>query len=126
MFKVKSSIILLLHVSIISFFLGCDLNSNKNQNYVSAPADDRALIYSKSDQDTIKTVEKNSTQKPLFVNETMINKNKLQKRDPENQTPLGIWWIFAIGISIIVILYYIKLLIRKQKIILEKLEEHSH
>jgi hypothetical protein len=121
LFKVKNKLLILLHVSLAFVFFGCDI-SNKNQAYISSTSEKEALIHPKIQKD-IKEEEK--TNNALFINETIINSEKLQEKERKVQSSLGKWWLLAIPISIFIVIYYIKLLMRKQKIILEKMEEHN-
>ena len=122
MFRVKNKLFILLHVSLAFLFFGCDV-SNKNQAYISDSSHKEVLIFPKETKEIQKEEKKKSN--PLFINETLVNKAKLQKRERNNQDILSKWWLFAIAVSIFIIIYFIRLLMRKQKIILETLKEHS-
>ena len=123
MFRVKNNFFILLHVSLAFLFFGCDI-SNKNQAYISNSSQKEVLIYPKESKEIEKEDEKKKSN-PLFINETLVNKAKLQERKKSNQSILSKWWLLAIPISIFIIIYFIRLLMRKQKIILEKMKEHS-
>ena len=122
MFRAKNKLFILLHVSLVFLFFGCDIN-NKNQAYISNSSHKEVFIFPKETKEIQKEKKKKSN--PLFINETLVNKAKLQKRERNNQDILSKWWLFAIPVSIFIIIYFIRLLMRKQKIILETLKEHS-
>lgn len=117
MFRVKNKLLVLLHVSLALLFLGCEIN-NTNQNYLSNTSHREALIFPKETKATQKEEEKSN---PFFINESLVNKTKLQEREKSSQSLLSRWWLFAIAISIFTVIYFM----RKQKIIFEKLQKRS-
>jgi len=97
-------------------FLGCEIN-NTNQNYLSNSSHKEALIFPKE----TKATQEEEKSNPLFVNESLINKAKLQEREKSSQNLLSRWWLFTIAISIFIVIYFM----RKQKIIFEKAQKRS-
>jgi len=121
LYRVKNKLFIFLHVSLAFMFFGCDI-SNKNQAYISNSSHKEILIFPKDTKELEKEDEQIKSN-PLFINETLVNKTKLQEKETIDQSILGKWWLLAIPISIFIIIYFIRLLMKKQKIILEKLNE---
>jgi hypothetical protein len=112
----------LLPLILILFFLGCDESRPRSHNYLSKDSNHQALIYPKQEisQDS---QDETSQEKPIFQNEHIINASKIQKQEPASHSILSLWWILAIVISLGIIVYYIKLLSKKQKLMLDTLQE---
>ncbi len=118
MFKVKNKLFLLLHVSILLLFLGCDESLPKSQNYINHNNTLVSFSHIKIDNDTNNTKKR----KKLFSQESVINKDKLQHTN-QKKTTISSWWIYAIFFSLIIVIYFIVRLMKKQKIILENLKK---
>jgi hypothetical protein len=111
-----------LHVILIFFLLGCDENNPKSHNFLNKNSHDQTLIYPK--KEILKDSEEEASQeRQIFQNEHIINAQKIQEQAPSSHGILSLWWIMAIVISLGIIIYFIKLLSKKQKLILDKLQE---
>ncbi len=115
---------LILHVSLLFIFLGCGEISNKTQDYLGKTPQDKAVIYSEVEEKKREVaLQKEKNTKVAFIKETLVNQQKVQIIATKHDTLLSKWWLLAIGISIITIIYFIALLMKKQKIILEQLQK---
>jgi hypothetical protein len=122
LFRVKNrkfTLQILLHVSLLLLFSGCEESNPKSQNYLNHNETFVSITHTKIDKD--KSIKERNTRKKLFSNESVINKEKLKDIKTEKYISLNSWWLYAIVISIIVIIFFITLLMKKQKIILDNL-----
>ena len=113
---------MLLHVSLVIFFLGCDEGNPKSQNYLDHNETYSSVVYLKIDKDNNEKIKETIHTKNLFSNKSVVNKDKLQNIKTKNYIALDSWWLYAIIISLFIVIYFIALLMKKQKIILQNLK----
>lgn len=109
-----------LYLIVLLFLLGCDESHPKSHNFLAQSSHDQALIYPK---EAIDSKQEAASEKQIFQNEQIINDHKIQKREPSSHSILSLWWIVAIALSLIIIVYYLKRLAKKNRQMLEILQE---
>jgi len=109
-----------LHLIVLLFLLGCDESHLKSHDFLSHNSHDKALIYPK---EAIDSKQEAASEKQIFQNEQIINDQKIQKREPSSHGILSLLWILAIALSLIIIVYYLKRLAKKNREMLEILQE---
>ena len=97
--------------------LGCDEGKNITQSYVSNDGLQKSLLYKKTkEQKSVDTKPARSAKKTTPRELLPI----------EKESNFSIWWFIAIMIGLFFTLRYISLLIKKQKKILDKLQEKAN
>jgi len=107
-----------LHVIVFFLLWGCNESHPKSHNYLSQNT--HTLIYPKEANDT---EEEATKEKAIFKNEQIINAQKIQKKEPSSSGIFSLWWIVAIALSLIIIVYYLRRLAKKNRQMLDILQE---
>ncbi|MEA1920003.1 MAG: hypothetical protein U9N52_09200 [Campylobacterota bacterium] len=114
-------------LSLLMFiFFGCNESNLKSQNYLLGSLDHNSLNYTHAQEKKSQAErEEKEEEKNLFVNESIINEEKLNDSALDDKDIFNPWWLLAIPVSLMIIIFFIRLLLTKQKTILQKLQEES-
>ncbi len=121
MFRAKNNIsvlYILLHVSVIFIFSACDENEIKSQDYINH----NETLISFRHIDIKRDSKKRADNGSYGFKKSVIKSENLKDVKSKKYISLNTWWLYAIVVSLIVVLYFIVRLVKKQKNILEKFD----